>query len=87
MTHSKENHDLNFISNDQMIDRYIGEKGNPKRDDFEVKLSIDKLAETIKELRKKQNLTQSELGERVGVKKSQISKIENSTLNSRALKS
>ena len=72
---------IQLISNEEMINRYIGEKGTPEREDFDASISIDKLAMSIRQLRKKKNLTQSQLGELVGVKKAQISKIESSTLN------
>lgn len=39
--------------------------------------------QTIKQLRKEQNLTQEQLGEIVGVQKAQISKIENCIKNAR----
>lgn len=81
MKQSDKNQPLTYISHDTMIDRYIGIAGTTERDDFEAKLKIDQLAETIKKLRKEKNLTQSQLGDLIGVKKAQISRIENSTLN------
>ena len=72
---------IKLISNEEMINRFIGKVGTPEREDFDASLSIDKLAMSIKQLRKEKNLTQSQLGELVGVKKAQISKIESSTLN------
>jgi len=68
---------------DTIIDKHIGEIGTLRRDNFENELRIDVLGESIKQARKKRNLTQSELGELVGVQKSQISKIENSIKNAR----
>jgi transcriptional regulator with XRE-family HTH domain len=41
------------------------------------------LGQTIKNIRQEQNMTQEELGELVGVKKAQISKIENSLTDAR----
>lgn len=81
MNNTDKNQPLTYISHEEMIDKYIGEVGTPQRDDFDAKLRIDQLAETIKRLRKEKNLTQSQLGDLVGVKKAQISRIENSTLN------
>ncbi|MGG5576788.1 helix-turn-helix domain-containing protein [Myroides sp. C15-4] len=72
---------IQLISNEQMIDRFIGEVGTREREDFDASISIDKLAMSIRQLRKEKNLTQSQLGELVGVKKAQISRIESSTLN------
>ncbi len=41
------------------------------------------MRQAIREARKERNLTQEELGKLVGVKKAQISKIENSTTDAR----
>ncbi len=41
------------------------------------------IGQTIKKIRKERNLTQEQLGAIVGVKKAQISKIENSTTDAR----
>ncbi len=41
------------------------------------------LGQTIKSIRQEQNMTQEELGKLVGVRKSQISKIENSLTDAR----
>ena len=58
----------------------MGEIGTPERDAMEAKLEEEVNAyfvgEAIKKARLQQHLTQEELGERVGVKKSQISKLE-----------
>lgn len=63
-----------------VVDEVWGEKGTPERDAMEAQLKEEIQAyfvgEAIKSARLKQNLTQEELGERVGVKKSQISKLE-----------
>ncbi len=63
-----------------IVDEVWGEKGTPERDAMEAQLKEDLQAyyigEAIKSERLKQNLTQEELGAKVGVKKSQISKLE-----------
>jgi len=74
---------LNTISLDEVIDKYIGKPGAPKREAFENELRIDLLGEAIKQARKERHLTQEELGQLVGVKKAQISKIENSLTDAR----
>ena len=70
-----------FYTEDEVLDELIGKIGTPERDEFEAKLKkeVDEyfIGEAIKETRKKQGLTQEELGERMGVKKSYISKMEN----------
>ena len=62
---------------EELTDKYIGKIGTPKRDAFENELRLDLIGHAIKEARKERNLTQEQLGELVGVKKAQISKIEN----------
>ncbi len=60
----------------EIKDEFTGVKGTPIRDEFEFRLQPNLLGEMIKNTRKERNLTQEELGELVGVKKSQISKLE-----------
>ena len=66
-----------------MMDKHIGEIGTEKRDAFEYELKMDILGEAIKHARKERNLTQSQLGDLVGVQKAQISKLENSLTDAR----
>lgn len=74
---------LKTYSLEEVTDKYIGKKGTPKRDAFEYELRLDLLGEAIKQARKERHLTQGELGELVGVKKAQISKLENSLTDAR----
>lgn len=71
---------MNLTPLSEIVDDVWGKKGTPERDAMEVQLKEDLQAyfigEAIKAERLRQNLTQEELGERVGVKKSQISKLE-----------
>ena len=64
----------------EVVDRVWGKTGTPERDEMEARLKEElqasHLGEAIREERLKQNLTQEELGQRVGVKKSQISRLE-----------
>lgn len=62
----------------EMKDKYIGKIGTPERDQYEYELNMELLGRMIKTARKERNLTQNQLGELVGVKKSQISKLESS---------
>jgi DNA-binding XRE family transcriptional regulator len=66
---------------EEVQDELIGPIGTPRRDAFESKLAAEleayKIGEALKKARKEQNLTQKKLGEMVGVKEAQISKIEN----------
>lgn len=71
---------MNFTPADEMKDELWGPIGTPERDAMEAQLKEEIQAyfvgEAIKNARLKQNLTQEELGERVGVKRSQICKLE-----------
>lgn len=67
----------------EMMDKHLGKLGTPKRDEFENELRLDLLGEAIRQARKERHLTQEELGKLVGVKKAQISKIENSLTDAR----
>lgn len=64
----------------ELVDDVWGPVGTPERDAMEARLKEELQAyhvgEAIKAERIKQNLTQEELGERVGVKRSQICKLE-----------
>ena len=62
----------------EMKDKYIGREGDPEREEYEYELRMDVLGKMIKTARKKRNLTQEELGALIGVRKAQISKLENS---------
>ena len=62
----------------EMKDKYIGKVGTEGRDNYEYELRMEVLGRMIKAARKERNLTQEQLGELVGVKKSQISKLESS---------
>lgn len=62
-------------------DRLIGLKGTDERDEYDFELRLELIGDMIKIARKKRNLTQEQLGELVGVKKAQISRLENSTGN------
>jgi HTH-type transcriptional regulator/antitoxin HipB len=74
---------LKLYSLDEITDEFIGKPGTPKRDAFEYELRLDVIGEAIKQARKERHLTQEELGKLVGVKKAQISKIENSLTDAR----
>ena len=62
----------------EMKDKYIGKTGSIGRDKYEYELRMDILGRMIKTARQERNLTQEQLGQLVGVQKSQISKLESS---------
>jgi len=74
---------MKTYSLEKITDKHIGKKGTLRRVKFDNELRLDILGQTIKNIRKNRNLTQEELGELVGVKKAQISKIENSLTDAR----
>lgn len=74
---------LKSKSLEEMIDRHIGVRGTEMREAFEEELRLDILGHTIKKIREEKHLTQAQLGELVGVKKAQISKIENNLTDAR----
>lgn len=65
---------------EEVKDELIGKVGTPERDkhEREVAEAINAyfIGEAIRRARQAQNLTQEQLGERIGVQKSQISKFE-----------
>jgi HTH-type transcriptional regulator / antitoxin HipB len=78
-----KNKPLKTYNLDEITDKYIGMSGTSKREAFEHELRLDLLGEAIRQARKERHLTQEELGQLVGVKKAQISKLENSLTDAR----
>ena len=74
---------MKLIPADNMKDKLWGKRGTPEREAMEVKLKEDVNAyivgEAIRKARLAQNLTQEQLGERIGVQRAQISKLEKGT--------
>lgn len=70
-----------YYSLEEVKDSMFGPKGTPTRDAYEAELELELAGELIKQLRKQLHLTQSELGEKIGVQKAQISKLEKNTGN------
>lgn len=62
-------------------DKLIGIKGSSERDQYEFELKLEIIGDMIQMARKERNLTQEQLGELIGVKKAQISRLENNTGN------
>ena len=72
---------MKMMTLDQMKDQDLGKVGTPERDKYEFDLRMELLGDMIKSVRKERNLTQEQLGELIGVQKSQISKLERNTKN------
>jgi len=59
------------------LDKRYGETGMKERVEFEIKAKSFAIGELIKEERKLARMTQEQLAEKIGAKKSFISRIEN----------
>lgn len=74
---------MNLTPLDSLVDDVWGKVGTPERDAMEKQLHEDVNAylvgEAIRKTRLAQKLTQEELGDRVGVQKAQISRLERGT--------
>lgn len=72
--------EMELISADELTDRVFGKIGTPKRDAMEAQLAREvrsyEVARAIKKAREEKNMTQEELGEKIGVRRAQICKLE-----------
>lgn len=66
-----------IYTHDEVVNTLVGEKGSAKRDTYDLTIELFLVGQTIREIREKRNLTQEDLGNLIGVKKAQISRIEN----------
>ena len=66
---------------DELIDLEHGKIGTETRNHYEENSQMFIISEMLKEARKDANLTQEQLAEKAGTKKSYISKIENAKGN------
>ncbi|MBA4123761.1 MAG: helix-turn-helix transcriptional regulator [Acidobacteria bacterium] len=62
---------------DEILDVQYGKIGTKKRDEFELKAQYFIISEVLKEARREAKMTQQQLAEKVGTKKSYISRLEN----------
>ena len=70
----KKTKDITTFSD--LLNKKYGEKGEEKRNEYELKSRSFRLGVMIKEARKEAHLTQEQLAERAHTKKSYISRIE-----------
>lgn len=74
---------MRLITSDELIDKHIGKVGTKERDEFDAQVRAEveafRVSQAIKAARKECAMTQTELGNLVGVNKSEISRIENSS--------
>ena len=62
---------------EEYYEKSYGKRGTASRTEFEIKAKAFLIGEVIKEERRLANLTQEELADKIGAKKSFISRIEN----------
>jgi DNA-binding XRE family transcriptional regulator len=74
---NKKNKIRNAESFEELLDVKYGKIGTGRRDEFEEKAQYFVISEMLKEARKEANMTQEQLAEKVGTKKSYISRLEN----------
>ena len=62
---------------DELIELEHGKIGTESRNEYDAKVQMFIVSEMLKEARKRAKLTQEQLAEKTGTKKSYISKLEN----------
>lgn len=67
---------MKVYTHEEMLDKVFGVKGTPRRDKFDKDIETWLIGEAIKQTRLKQQMTQKQLGELMGVQEAQVSKIE-----------
>jgi ribosome-binding protein aMBF1 (putative translation factor) len=66
---------------DELLDIKYGKVGTPTRDEFDNKSKSYMIGELIKDARLTAKITQEELAEKTGTKKSYISRVENGKID------
>ena len=74
---TKKQKTKNITTFDEHLDSRYGKIGSAKRTEFEIKAKAFAIGEVIKEERRLCSMTQEQLAEKTGTKKSFISRIEN----------
>lgn len=71
---------LKLYTTEELLNEDLGPVGTPERDRFDAEVAGEihayHIGEAIRRARLAQNLTQEQLGERMGVQKAQISRLE-----------
>jgi len=67
----------NAKSFDELLDITYGKVGSSVRDEYETKANYFVISEMLKEARKDAHITQEQLADKIGTKKSYISRLEN----------
>ena len=66
-----------IVTFDEHIDQRYGKIGTKKRTEFEIKAKSFAIGEILRDARKEAQMTQEELAQKTGTRKSFISRIEN----------
>ena len=77
MEKTKENALMNCSTLDELLNTEFGVVGTPVRDEFDKETEAFCLAQTLREERIRAGLTQEQLAEKIGTKKTYISRLEN----------
>lgn len=77
MEKTKENALMNCSTLDELLNVEFGPIGTPVRDEFDKETEAFCLAQTLREERIRAGLTQEQLAEKIGTKKTYISRLEN----------
>jgi len=73
-----KNEEIRNVKNfDELLDVKYGKIGTQRRDEFEEHAQYYVISEMLKEARKEAKMTQEQLAEKIGTKKSYISRLEN----------
>ncbi len=74
---TKKDKILNAKNFDELLEIEYGKVGTSKRNEFEEQAQYFLISEMLKQGRKEANLTQEQLADKIGTKKSYISRLEN----------
>ena len=77
MDKNKENALMNCSSLDELLNVEFGEVGTKSREELDKETEAFCLAQTLREERLRVGLTQEQLAEKIGTKKTYISRLEN----------
>lgn len=66
----------NITDFEEILGEKYGKKGSEKRDEYDSESLAFRLGVMLKEARKEANMTQEELADKIGTKKSYISRVE-----------
>lgn len=70
---------IKVFSQSEVLDMTLGKQGTPERDEYEAEVNDYLVGLAIRRAREAQNMTQEELGNRIGVQRARISGIEKGT--------